>query len=294
MKFFPIFLSLLFPLPTVAQDAQVLTVQQILDQCRDQWGDRTSAVAQCVTSLRLAAGESRDRQIVARLGEGEERDGEILERIDALDKKVDKLASRPTQATQPAPTAPVVQTAPTTSVGGVIYGRTAVVNWTPVVQPTVVSIHSLTGMVPDTLHLTDLDHPTARRDCGGVGAPLVVFFDHGVPVGNIFAPAGAPTGFVEVYWDRQNDGTPDGTVWALDLASQSDVWITWGLKNDLTIRYLRPGGQIAVQGLPLQTVYHPTVRAEASASGSIGCKRWDGARRGGHQTISAGSLEQIW
>ena len=172
---------------------------------------------------------------------------------------------------------------------------TSAVAWTPVHQPTVVSIHSLTGMAPDTLHITDLEHPTARKTCGGEGASLVVFYDHGVPVSNIYAPAGAPTGFLEVYYDRDADGTPDGTVMALDLESQTDVWITWGQANDLTMRYLRPGGQIAVQGMPLlQTVYHPTQRNEASASGAIGCDRDKNARRGGHQAMPAYSMSRMW
>lgn len=183
--------------------------------------------------------------------------------------------------------------APTTT-SGVSYVRTGGAAWAPVAQPTVVSIHNIGGMAPDTLHITSLEHPTARKTCGGEGAELVVFLDHGAPVTNVFAPAGAPTGFVEVYYDKNADGTPDGTVMALDLSTQTDVWITWGQANDLTVRYLRPGAQIAVAGLPLQTVYHPTTRAETSASGAIGCDRDKNARRGGHQAIPAYSLSRMW
>ena len=171
-------------------------------------------------------------------------------------------------------------------------------HWTPEVQPIVVSIHSLTGLVPDTLHITDLEHPTARKTCGGEGAPLVVFYDHGVPVTNLYAPQGAPTGFVEVRYDHDNNGIPDGTVLALDLQNQTDVWITWGQANDLTIRYLRPGQRIQVEVKPghweYQSVYHPTQRNEASPSGAIGCDRDKNARRGGHQGIRAYSLSRMW
>ncbi len=177
------------------------------------------------------------------------------------------------------------------ALGQEIYGSTA---WAPVAQPTVVSIHSLVGMAPDTLHITGLENPTARKTCGGEGAPLVVFYDHGVSVRNIYAPSGAPTGFLEVYYDKENDGIPDGTVMALDLSTQTDVWITWGLHNDLTVRYVRPGQQIAVQGLALQTVYHPTQHNEASASGAVGCDRDKNARRGGHQATSAWNLSRMW
>jgi hypothetical protein len=163
--------------------------------------------------------------------------------------------------------------------------------WTPVVEPTVVSIHSLTGMVPDTLHITHLDASNSRQNCGGLGAPLLVFYDHGVPVSNIYAPAGSPTGFVEVYYDRDSDGVPDGTVWALDLASQTDVWITWGLQNDLTFRYLRPRNRIAIAGLPLQTVYYPTQKSDP---GPTGCGRDPHARRGGHQGIWAYTMTRVW
>ena len=47
-------------------------------------------------------------------------------------------------------------------------------------------------------------------------------------------------------------------------------------------------------GLPLQTVYHPTQRNEASASGAVGCDRDANARRGGHQAIAAYNLSQMW
>ncbi|MCR4313971.1 MAG: hypothetical protein NUV84_01850 [Candidatus Uhrbacteria bacterium] len=303
MKFLPLLVLFLLSSPVLAQsagdadpDPASMTSEQMLVYCQQKWGSRISAVAQCVTKLRFGKSEAVDSAIVARLDEGEERDGEILERLDKLGQKVDRLA-RPAP-THPATAAsslpPQAQTTSATS-GGNSYARTGGVAWTPVVQPTVVSIHSLERMANDTLHLMDLDHPTAREDCGGVGAPLVVFFDHGVPITNVYAPAGASTsGFVEVYWDRQNNGIPDGTIWALDLSTQTDVWITWGLPNDLEIRYLRPGGQIAVEGLPLQTVYHPTVRAEASASGAIGCDRDPTARRGGHQAVPAYSLSRMW
>lgn len=305
MKFLSllVFFSLLSS-PVLAQsagdadpDPTSMTSEQMLAYCQQKWGSRISAVAQCVTVLRFGKSEAVDSAIVARLDEGEERDGEILERLDELGQKVDRLASRPAPA-QPAKTAASSlhpQAQATFSTSGGINARTGGAAWTPVVQPTVVSIHSLEGMAHDTLHLMDLDHPTARKDCGGVGAPLVVFLDHGVPITNVIAPEGAPTnGFVEVFWDRQNDGIPDGTIKALDLSTQTDVWVTWGLSNDLEIRYLRPGGQIAIEGLPLQSVYHPTVRAEASVSGSVGCGRDQSARRGGHQAVRAYSLSRMW
>lgn len=292
MKKFPIpfVLFLLFTLNSAfAQDADpaTMTGKQMLALCEAKWGSRISAVAQCVTSLRFAASEARDEQIVAQLDEGEERDRDILEGVDKLRSSVARLE---VAVQQPAPTAASGATTST----GVTYTRTGGAAWAPVHQPTVVSIHNLTGMVPDTLHITDLTHSNARSTCGGVGAPLVVFYDHGVPVTNVYAPNGAPTGFVEVYWDKDNNGVPDGTVMALDLSTQTDVWITWGQANDLTVRYLRPGGQIAVEGLPLQTVYHPTQRNEASASGAIGCDRDQNARRGGHQAIPAYSLSRMW
>lgn len=300
MKFFPILFTLFFCTltPAAAQEAEPdptsMTGEEILAYCKHKWGTRTSAVAQCVTNVRLAAAESRDSQIADRLDEGEERDRDILEAVDNLGRKVDGLVETQSrlQATSTRPP-PTTQTAASTN-SGVSSVRTGGASWAPVAQPTVVSIHSLAGMVPDTLHITSLEHPDARKSCGGVGADLVVFYDHGVPVTNVYAPAGAPTGFVEVYYDKNADGVPDGTVMALDLSSQTDIWITWGQANDLTVRYLRPGGQIAVEGLPLQWVYHPTQRNETSASGAIGCDRDPKARRGGHQAIAAYSLSRMW
>jgi len=286
MKFlFPLFVLFLTTLnPAIAQEA--MTHSEMLAQCEAKYGNRISAVVQCVTNLRLAQAEATDTAVLARLDEGEERDEAILERLDTIADSVDRLATQtPATTQQPAP-----QATSTTTSGGVTYARTGGAAWAPVAQPTVVSIHSLTGMAPDTLHITALDHPTARKTCGGEGAPLVVFYDHGVPVTNVYAPQGAPTGFVEVYYDKN----ADGTVMALDLSTQTDVWVTWGQANDLTVRYLRPGGQIAVAGLPLQTVYHPTQRNEASASGAVGCDRDANARRGGHQAIAAYNLSQMW
>ncbi|MEK7620415.1 MAG: hypothetical protein AAB413_04235 [Patescibacteria group bacterium] len=272
-------------------DPIFMTSEQMLAHCEAKWGSRTSTVAQCVTNLRLAQAEATDVEILERIGEGEERDQAILASVDELGRKVDRLAAAQARpASQTSPTATVA----TTTASGVTYARTGGAAWAPVAQPTVVSIHSLNGMVPDTLHITDLTHSNARSTCGGVGATFVVFYDHGTPIGNVYAPAGAPTGFLEVYYDKNADGTPDGTVMALDLSTQTDVNVTWGLANDLTVRYLRPGAQIAVEGLPLQTVYHPTQRNEASASGAIGCDRDPSARRGGHQPIAAYSLSRMW
>lgn len=265
--------------------AEAMNPEQMLADCEQKWGNRISAVAQCLTNLRLAQAEATDVAIVAELEEDEERDQAILASVDELGDKVERISSAFEAARAVHnPSQPTLAT-------GTAYTQTGGAAWVPVAQPTVVSIHNITGMVPDTFHITDLDHPTARKTCGGVGAPLVAFFDHGVPVSNVYAPAGAPTGFVEVYYDKQNDGIPDGKVMALDLQSQDDVWITWGLQNDLTVRYLRPGGQIAVAGLPLQTVYHSTLRAETT--GAIGCDD-EGTPRGGHKADHAYSLSRMW
>lgn len=275
-------------------DIMTMTGEQMLAHCQDKWGSRLATVTECVTNMKLARGEEVDIAVLARLGKGEKRDEEILERLDGLGRKVDRLAAtqqRP--APTPAPTVASGTATTATTPTGVSYARTGGANWAPVAQPTVVSIHSLEGKVADTLHITDLEHPNARSTCGGVGAPLVVFLDHGVPITNVFAPNGAPTGFLEVYYDRDNNGVPDGTVMALDLSSQTDVWITWGQANDLTVRYLRPGAQIDVAGLPRQTVYHPTQRNEASASGAVGCDD-EGGRRGGHQALPTYSLSRMW
>ncbi|MBI4435115.1 hypothetical protein HY630_00435 [Candidatus Uhrbacteria bacterium] len=277
--------------PTAAsgEASAPMTQSQMIEHCEQKHPDKNAAIVSCITNLRFGKLEDAQAAIVSRLDAGEQRDEEILERLDGLGQKVDRLAA--SQRTQATTSAPQTVATPTTSV---TYTRTGGANWAPVAQPTVVSIHNIEGKVPDTLHITDLTHPNARSTCGGVGADLVVFLDHGVPVTNVYAPAGAPTGFLEVYYDSDNNGVPDGTVMALDLESQTDVWITWGSRNDLEIRYLRPGGQIAVAGLPLQTVYHPTQRNETSASGAIACDRDDNARRGGHQAIPAYSLSRMW
>lgn len=258
-----------------------MTGEQMLAYCDARHGSyRTATVAQCVTGLRFKKAEATDAAIVERLEKGETRGSAIIAAVNKLGDKVDGLAAAPRPATTQPPTS------------GITYTRTGGAAWAPVHQPTVVSIHSLTGMVPDTLHIEGLNGSGLRQTCGGVGAPLVVFLDHGVPVSNVYAPVGAPTGFVEVYYDKNADGTPDGTVWALDLQSQDDVWITWGLANDLEVRYLRPGMQIAVAGLSLQWVYHPTIRRENPGSGAVGCEKSQFEPRGGHRVTR--SMSQVW
>lgn len=278
-KFFPMFLIVFF-LSTPAFSDPTMTGEQMLAHCQEKWESRISAVVQCVNALRFAKSEATDVAIVARLDEGEERDSQILASVDELTESVDRLS-----ATQPTITAN----------SGVSYVRTGGANWMPVAEPFVMSIHDIEDLHKDTLRITDLTHPTARKKCGGEDAPLVIFLDHGDPGSNVYAPQGVTTGFVEVRYDRDNDGTPDGRVLALDLESQTDVWVTWGLKNDLTVRYLR-SQRILVEVAPGQwvyeTVYHPSQETEISATGAIACEMWSGIRRGGHQAIPVYSLSR--
>ena len=177
------------PRAECGSDPIFMTSEQMLAHCEAKWGSRTSTVAQCVTNLRLAQAEATDVEILERIGEGEERDQAILASVDELGRKVDRLAAAQARpASQTSPTATVA----TTTASGVTYARTGGAAWAPVAQPTVVSIHSLNGMVPDTLHITDLTHSNARSTCGGVGATFVVFYDHGTPIGNVYAPREPP------------------------------------------------------------------------------------------------------
>lgn len=163
------------------------------------------------------------------------------------------------------------------------------VQWQPVPQYTVMSIHDMHQMEPHTLHLTHVRHRNSRQRCGGNSAGLLMITNHGIPVRNIFAPAGQPTGFVEVYFDQNGDGTPDGSVWALDLSTQDDVWVTWRPGDDLQFVYLRSERRIAVGGI-LYPVYRATTRQDADV---IACRRDSLARPGGHQRIPIYSLERV-
>ncbi len=303
--FLATFLATTAFLATFAYAAEPPTLDEIVAECRRRF-PATAAVAQCVTDFRFSLGEWRDEDILASLDAGRERDEAILVRLDGtdsrlevLDGKLDKLAREARSV--PPQAAPqrselvadqVASAAPLASVASVGYVQTPGVGWLPVAQPTLMSVYSITGFEPDTLHISNLRDDKSRENCGGAGgADLLVVTNHGVPVSDIFVPAGAPWGFVQAYYDENGDGEPDeGTVWALDLTRQEDIWVTWRTGDDLQFRYLRRSRQIAVDGLGYQTVYRPTTRADADI---VACARDVTARPGGHPAIPAYRLAQV-
>ncbi len=164
-------------------------------------------------------------------------------------------------------------------------------NWVVVSRPTVVSIYNIGSVEPDTLHIIALDQKHARTRCGGEGSSFVIFTDHGVPISNIFAPAGKPTGFKEVYYDRDGDGQADGTVLTLDLSTQTSVWITWRAGDEPGITYLHPSTQIVVAGIGHQTVYHPTSKQDSDV---LSCNMGLVSKPGGHRQIGAYQMTPRW
>ncbi|MBI2473446.1 hypothetical protein HYV70_02750 [Candidatus Uhrbacteria bacterium] len=164
-------------------------------------------------------------------------------------------------------------------------------NWMVLSRPTVVSIYNIESVKPDTLHIIALDQTHARTRCGGEGSLLVIFTDHGVPIADIFAPPRKPTGFREVYYDRDGDGQYDGIVLALDLATQTDVWITWRAGDEPGITYLHPSKEILVKGLGLQTIYRPTNKLDSDV---LSCNMGLVSKPGGHRQIGAYQMTPRW
>ena len=173
--------------------------------------------------------------------------------------------------------------------------RAQATNWVAVPQPTVVSIYNIQGMEADTLRIIALDQSHARTRCGGQGSPLVIFTDHGMPITNVYAPPGKPpgkpTGFREVYYDRNGDGQADGNVLALDLSTQTSVWITWRAGDEPGIVYLHPSTQIVVAGIGHQTVYRPTSKQDSDV---LSCNMGLVSKPGGHRQIGAYQMTPRW
>jgi len=164
------------------------------------------------------------------------------------------------------------------------------VNWIPVSQPVVVSIYNIQSMEANTLRIIALDQNGARTRCGGQGSPLVIFTDHGMPITNVYAPPGKPTGFREVYYDRNGDGQADGTVLALDLSTQTNVWIIWRAGDEPGIVYLHPSTPIMVEGIP-QTIYRPTGKQDSDV---VSCNMGLVSKPGGHRQIGAYQMTPRW
>lgn len=167
------------------------------------------------------------------------------------------------------------------------------VHYRVVPRPSLVSVHSaLTSEEADTLHVTSLEHKDSARQCGGVsGDARVLVTNHGTPV-PVWAPAGAPSGFSEIYVDLDNDGQPDPVPFkVLDPVFQDDFWVTWRRHDDLRVVYLRDSGRVvAIPGLPLQTVWRPATSEDSTPRA---CRPADASSPGGHHSINAYALWRV-
>ena len=285
-KFFTL-LALVALFLSTSASAEPLTFAEIKSACEERYTAPQSR-AGCITALRLSQAEARDEEIVTRLAEGEERDGELLDAIREIATAVERLESA--QVTQTAPVqAPVAQQNITsTQTGGVAFQV--------VPEVAMVSIHNFGSIDPDVMRLTNLGQNNSRARCGGGGATMVMFTNHGVPIDAIYVPnASAPSGFRQVYYDGNGDGQPDGgTVYALDLSSQDDVYVSWGQSEDIKVVYLRQSGQVAVHGLPLQTMYRPSRTSDSPANGVVACDMDSLDPKSGHRTKPVYSMSQAW
>lgn len=283
-KFFTLLALVALFLSTSASADEPLTFDEIKSACEERYTSK-AVIGDCIMAIRMAEAERRSEEITTRLAEGEERDGEILSAIQELTATVERLESA--QQTAPAQ-APVQQNITSTQTGGVAFQV--------VPETTMVSIHNFGSVDPDVMHLTNLGQNNSRARCGGNGATMVMFTNYGVAIDAIYVPnASAPSGFRQVYYDGNGDGRPDGgTVYALDLSTQDDVYVSWGQNEDIKVVYLRQSGQVAVAGLPLQTMYRPTRTSDSPANGVVACDMDSLDPKSGHRTKPVYSMSQAW
>jgi hypothetical protein len=129
-------------------------------------------------------------------------------------------------------------------------------------RPSLVSVYPIRGEA-DTLHVMELGHRSSRLRCGGTSKSRVIVMNHGIPT-PVWAPPGAPSGFIEVYADLNNDGEVDAEPYkVLDPARQDGFYTTWRSGDELSFIYLRESGKvIEVSGLPFQTVWRAPQRSD--------------------------------
>jgi hypothetical protein len=282
-------LALVATLITSTASAAEPTLEQIITQCKAQYTSE-SAIAQCVTDIRFAQAET-ELEVV--LGE-----------IERLRDSVDALADAGTMPSSEPEQVATVQT------GAIQQGSYSPgVAWRFVPDHDAVSINNIGALeeYPDTLRVTHLRGDSSRQRCGGVGSTYLVITEDGYPITNVWG-----AGFHEIYWDANSDGQPDqgvgmdrngdgigdGVVLALDLSTQDDVYMTWGLSEfgspeDMRIVYVRANPRrVEIPGYGYVSVYHPTTSRE-SATGVIACRRDVLATPGGHQTIRADQLAKV-
>ncbi|NQV90811.1 hypothetical protein HQ487_05420 [Candidatus Uhrbacteria bacterium] len=264
-------LALIFSTSAFAGD--LLTPEQIREGCEAQ---ARVSVGDCVSAVRLYQAEQQAQQAELRTKE--------------LEAQVARIAERPA----PAPT---VVSQPAAQVVTPVMNTGGVASFTVVPEPALMSIHKgIESVDPDTMLLTGFRQEGSRVRCGGQGATMVLLTNHGVPMRDVYVPsAGVPSGFREVYYDADGDGQPDGgTVFALDLATQDSVYVSWGQNEDIKVVYLRESGKVAVPGLPLQTFYRPTRTSDNPGSGAIACDMDSHDPKSGHRTKGVYSMSRAW
>ncbi len=258
--------------------------QDLAKSCMDRYHN-AAAIAACMAEPRFQALEAAQEDLSDQLGQIQEGQVEIREQVASLSDSVAKLTAdrqEPTSISVPS-TAPARTTFAV--VGGVPYQS--------VQRPSLVSIYqTLTQIEGDTLHVTALGDRSSYERCGGTSKARVIVMNHGIPV-PVWAPPGAPSGFVEVYADLDGDGEPDATPYkVLDPARQTGFYTTWRSGDALTFTYLRESGKvIQVPGLPLQTVWRTPRHGD---NAPLHCRPGSASSPGGNLSANAYSLWRDW
>ncbi len=277
---------------TASAPAQAGEPPEMIEICKARHSS-LAGIQSCVNDLRFGQVEQMQAKTDDRLARVEAGQGEIRKQLGGIETSLDELKDR--QAPQPAVQAPPATSqsvsystgrAPTVQVGGVPFRVLP--------RPSLVSVYSaLASREADTLRVTQLAHRDSSRQCGGNDSGArVLITNHGIPV-PVWAPEGAASGFTEVYADMNRDGQPDPTPYkVLDPRLQDDFWVTWRAGDDLRVIYLREAGDVlAIQGLPLQTLWRPATHEDSTPSA---CRPATASSPGGNKSIPAYGLWRVW
>ncbi len=213
-----------------------------------------------------------------------EFEAELLDVQASLERIQAQLASPTVEA---GPVSGQVAMAPVTAgVAAPVQGAA----FRPVSIPSPVSIYNLP--TSGELKVTRLSRGTQEWAAGQSRVRIVVL-NHGMPMPVSVNEPGAPTGFVQVYADVNNDGVVDPVPYkAVDPSTHDTLYIGWKQHDDVQVWYLVPSGDFVDVQVNGQWV-RLDVWVRAPGAGE-GIAAYGGNRDGGNRQTSAHNGRKVW